>query len=117
MMQHLRLEYCIVGLENEETGFVDQVNTGDIAWSIFVVRFGIIGTIIFLVYYFGLMRFFDKRSNDNIAKSAFSTMIGIFITSLTGTVILKLEFIAIFLFAYILIEKTKINKEKNLQIE
>ena len=53
----------IVGLENEETGFVDQVDTSDIAWSIFVIRFGIIGTIIYLVYYFGLIRFFDKKSS------------------------------------------------------
>ncbi|MBR2475730.1 MAG: hypothetical protein IKB57_04220, partial [Bacteroidaceae bacterium] len=33
----------IVGLENEDTGFVNQVDTSDIAWSLFVIRFGIIG--------------------------------------------------------------------------
>ncbi|MBR4118535.1 MAG: hypothetical protein IKK64_00470 [Bacteroidales bacterium] len=107
----------IVGLENEETGFVDQVNTADIAWSLFVIRLGLIGTIVYLIYYFLLMRFFNKRYNKPIAKSIFLAMCLIFILTFTGVRILDMETITFILLVYVLLQKNEINvnnEEDNL---
>ena len=107
----------IVGLENKETGFVDQVDTSDIAWSLFVIRFGIIGTVIYLIYYFMMMKFFDKLRSDYRAKSVFSAMAVIFIISFTSVEILSMELISIFLLVYVLIKKREIDNDKKLVIE
>lgn len=101
----------IVGLENDDTGFVNQVDTSDIAWSIFVIRFGIIGTVIYLIYYFLLMRFFNKRYNNPIAKSTFLAMCLIFILTFTGIRILEMEIISFILLAYVLLQKNEIDKK------
>ncbi|MBO5721166.1 MAG: hypothetical protein J6R61_06565 [Bacteroidales bacterium] len=98
----------IVGLENDETGFVNQVDTSDIAWSVFVIRFGIIGTVLYLIYYFALMKFFNKRYSNYISKSAFSVLGVIFITSFTSTQILSMEFISFILLIYVLLTDREI---------
>lgn len=98
----------IVGLENEETGFVDQVNTADIAWSVFVIRFGIVGTILYLIYYFLLVKFFNSRINTNGVKAVFSTLALVFIISFTGVTILKMEFLAIILLMYLFIDRKRV---------
>lgn len=107
----------IVGLENEETGFANQVDTSDIAWSVFVIRFGIIGTVIYLIYYFLLMKFFSARINKSIAKVVFSVMLLLFITSFTSIEIVKMEFITMLLFLYIFIKKMELREEEQLQID
>src|SRR5690606_1093080 len=35
-----------IGLINKETQEIIQLDTGDIAWSLFLVRFGLLGTLI-----------------------------------------------------------------------
>ena len=96
----------IVGLDNEETGFVEQIETSDIAWSIFVIRFGIIGTILYLIYYFTLINFFNKKNKaEALAKVAFSVLGVIFITSFTSVQIVSMEFVSIILLLYVLLKK------------
>lgn len=104
----------IVGLENEDTGFVNQVDTSDIAWSLFVIRFGIIGTILYLVYYFTLVNFFNKEyKSETLAKVSFSVLGVIFITSFTSVQILSMEFISLILLLYVLLVKN--GEEKGLE--
>lgn len=99
----------IVGLDNEETGFVEQIETSDIAWSIFVIRFGIIGTILYLIYYFTLINFFNKKNKaEALAKVAFSVLGVIFITSFTSVQIVSMEFVSIILLLYVLLKKKEI---------
>lgn len=99
----------IVGLENEDTGFVNQVDTSDIAWSIFVIRFGIIGTILYLIYYFTLINFFNKKYKaETLAKVAFSVLGVIFITSFTSVQIVSMEFISLILLVYVLLKRKEI---------
>ena len=107
-----------IGLDNEETGFVNQVDTSDIAWSIFVIRFGLIGTVLYLIYYFSLIKFFNKRYDIGCAKAVFSTLCMIFITSFTSVTIVSMEFIALMLFVYVLIRVDKReDKEETLITE
>ncbi len=101
----------IVGLENDDTGFVNQVDTSDIAWSIFVIRFGVIGTVIYLIYYFLLMRFFNKRYNNPIAKSIFLAMCLFLILTFTGVRILDMPTITFILLVYVLSQKNEIDKK------
>ena len=107
----------IVGLENEDTGFVDQVDTADIVWSLFVIRFGLIGTIIYLIYYFLLMRFFDNGLRNYKAKAAFSAMAVIFITSFTSVEMLSMEIMAALLLIFVLISKEVAEKNEKPLIE
>jgi hypothetical protein len=107
-----------IGLDNEETGFVNQVDTSDIAWSIFVIRFGLIGTVLYLIYYFSLIKFFNKRYDIGCAKAVFSTLCMIFITTFTSITIVSMEFIALMLFVYVLIRVDKReDKEETLITE
>ena len=104
----------IVGIENEETGFVNQVDTSDIAWSLFVIRFGIVGTILYLIYYFTIVNFFNKKyKSDTLAKVVFSVLGVIFITSFTSVQILSMEFISLILLVYILLKKQEIENTAN----
>jgi len=54
-----------IGLENEKNGKTVQLDTSDISWSLFVVRYGYIGTIVYLSIYFTLLcHFFVRRKKD-----------------------------------------------------
>ena len=41
----------IIGLDSKEGG-IEQVNTPDISWSILIIRYGIVGTLLFIIFYF-----------------------------------------------------------------
>lgn len=74
----------LIGLRDDKTGDTVQLDTSDIAWSTFVIRYGYIGTIVYLYFYFSLMyHFFKKREND-YAFSLFLLMILIFGFSITS---------------------------------
>ena len=101
----------IVGLENSDTGMVNQVDTSDIAWSIFVIRLGVIGTIIYLIYYISLLSFFNKNKKDYRYNSILSTMLMVLIISFTGVRIIDMEFIAFILLMYVIFQKEKSNAD------
>lgn len=44
---HYNAQTFMVGLNNEQ-GYIIQLDTGDIAWSIWFLRFGVIGTLLFV---------------------------------------------------------------------
>lgn len=50
----------IIGLSNTEKGGIAQVDTSDIAWSIFIIRYGILGTFVYLLLYGYIVRYYWK---------------------------------------------------------
>lgn len=57
-----------IGLWDESRGRYSQLDTGDIAWSLFFIRLGIVGTLIYLILYFKLVRLYK----NNIACTKYS---------------------------------------------
>jgi len=54
-----------IGLENEKNGETVQLDTSDISWSLFVVRYGYVGTFVYMCIYFALVwHFFVRRKTD-----------------------------------------------------
>lgn len=81
----------IIGLENEEGG-IDQVNTPDISWSIFIIRYGIFGTLIFLLFYSYFIVYYIRQRNKNpICMIMVLYLLLIFSNSLTSDLLYKIN--------------------------
>lgn len=78
-----KVDFLIYGLdENFEQNI--PFSTTDIAWSLFFIRLGIIGTILFLIFYFKLFGYFYKRIDSNkLAIVNVTLLLLLFATSIT----------------------------------
>jgi hypothetical protein len=64
-------EYFNIGLVSEE-GRTSQLDTGDIAWSIFFLRLGFVGTLLFLFFYVRvIIHAFGFRRQSDLAAVLF----------------------------------------------
>ena len=95
-----RLSFTI-GLTSEY-GEVAQVDTSDIAWSVFVVHFGIVGTLALLYFYWSLTRLFLSKKDDVICKVGVLYLLSLIFTSFYSvSIILPQTFcLIVFLAAY-----------------
>lgn len=81
----------IIGLESEQGG-ICQVDTPDISWSIFIIRYGICGILIFLVFYFYFVAYYvQKRSKSPICVVMVLYLLLIFSNSLTSDLLYKIN--------------------------
>jgi hypothetical protein len=71
-----------VGLLEELTNQVIQVDTGDISYSILILRFGYVGTFLYLMLYFYLGYYFYKNRNNKYGLLSFLFIIMSFGVSL-----------------------------------
>jgi len=56
----------------EESGRITQLDTGDIAWSIFFIRLGLLGTILYLFIFVRLLlNFYRIRKHNSLARVTF----------------------------------------------
>jgi heme A synthase len=62
---------------------VIQLETSDISWSVLIVRFGIVGTIIYLIFFFTLVSFFWKRRKIRPYMPPLLYLLFILVTSVT----------------------------------
>ena len=74
-----------IGLYNEDEGTIAQVDTSDIAWSNFVIRFGVVGTIAFFFFYGFLFFFFLRNRSINDAIPALMYLLLLLITSISSS--------------------------------
>ena len=70
-----------VGLVQELTGTTTQVDTGDISYSVLLLRFGYLGTMLNLALFIFLMYYFYKNRDHEYAKFSFLYFVLIFGTS------------------------------------
>lgn len=82
--KNIKHEIFHIGLIRDD-GMVYQVDTGDIAWPIAFLRWGILGTIIYLVFfYYRFFHYFFQRRNFFIARSiAYYLIVEISLVSFT----------------------------------
>lgn len=60
-----------IGLK-DESGLITQIDTADIAWSLLFLRLGLLGTLIYMVYYINiLIKFYKFRLNSPLAITMF----------------------------------------------
>lgn len=100
----------IIGLENEETGGIVQLETSDIAWSNLIIRYGIIGTLIYLTIYISIMIFNFKHRKEYIALSTFLYLLLLFFTSITSD---QLYYIYMLIFPFMIYDKSIAEKDSN----
>ena len=78
--------HFLYGLINKETGNVAQVRTPDIAWGNYLTCYGVLGTILFFMILFRLIRIlYQIREQDTIAIILYSILLTSFISSFSGT--------------------------------
>ncbi|MCS2894186.1 hypothetical protein [Parabacteroides faecis] len=81
----------VIGLVDDKTGGVVQLESGDIAWSNFVVRYGYVGTLAYLIFYLGLAFFFFVNRKDKLALSLLLYMLLVLGTSLTSDTLFQVS--------------------------
>ncbi len=106
--------HFIIGLRDKKNRVI-QLDTADIAWAIFFLRLGLVGTFIYMIFYIGLMIFFWKNKTNFISLAGFYYMIIYFIWSLTGTAIASATFVLIPALLYQLIRYTE--EETHIEVK
>ena len=101
-----------IGLYNEDGGIV-QLDTGDIAWSLLIIRLGCLGLIFYLLFYIKcLSTLYKERDSSDLNLLFYSYMLAAFVfMSFGNTVIADSEFFIIPL----LISLTNENRTLHIQ--
>jgi len=70
-----------IGLNDDKTGKTNQVETGDISYSIFLIRFGYLGTALIILPLIMLSIYFYRHKDNKLGLFSFSYLILTFGTS------------------------------------
>lgn len=83
----------MIGLRDENADII-QLDTGDIAWSLFFVRLGLLGTAIYIIMYFGIMSCFTRYMRRTRFNGFFFSLMIVFLlfTSLGNAIIADGDF-------------------------
>lgn len=92
--ENFRQNIFYLGQPDSSTGkSTAQLNTGDIAWSVLILRFGLVGIFIYLIMYISIMIKFIKYRQNKIALVFASYLImNLFFFSFANTIIANSEF-------------------------
>jgi len=101
-----------IGLTDELTGGTTQLDTGDISYSILLMRYGYLGTLLNLVLYgFLVVYFYRNRKNPNGFFPFFYFIVVIVLTFFSQILVLPATFI-LPLITYNLVQKSKLEYEE-----
>lgn len=95
-----------IGLPDDITGNIVQLDTSDISWSNFIIRYGLVGSLIYLMCYVLLVGFFWKNNDCNLAHSILLYLILLFIISFTSDLLFQLRFLILPLILFDFINST-----------
>ena len=76
-----------VGLIEEALSKTVQLDTGDISYSILIMRYGYVGTLLVLALYIFLMHFFYKNHEDPVGLFSLTYFVVVIVTSLFSYVL------------------------------
>ena len=98
-----------LGQPDRRTGYISQVDTGDIAWSLLILRFGLIGILVYIFMYFKILVVLIKNRVNQLALIFASYMLlNFFFLSFGNTIIVHSEF-----FIFPLLITSQILNQKN----
>ena len=82
--RNLKAQIFSIGLPNKSGG-ITQLDTGDIAWALAFLRWGIVGTMLYVIaYYLRFVLYFQKRKSLFIARCiSFYLIVELFVVSFT----------------------------------
>ncbi len=80
------------GAHSQSTDQVSQIDTGDIAWSVLILRLGFIGTIVFVIMLIRFIRLFSRYQTVPFSTVGLLTLAVTFLTSFAGTELLMIPF-------------------------
>ena len=100
-----------LGLFNEETGRIEQLNTPDISYGNFVCQLGFVGTVIYLWLVISLTIFFYKqRKIDPILSICTAVLLLLFVVGFASSGLSNINTFS-YLFAFIPLYKLKNNQK------
>lgn len=83
--------------------------TNDIAWSVFFMRLGFIGTIIYLIFYFYFLRFFYIKRKNPLGLVNSLVLLLFVLTSITSVEIVTIGSMTLSILDYCLLNKENIS--------
>lgn len=106
---HFNKSIFLTGLP-DDYGNVIQLDTGDIAWSVFFVRLGLLGLVFYLIMYLSITsRFYKYRSISQMNAFLFSMMLVFLVFSSFGNAIITESSFFIFPLLFLIGLKGKTN--------
>ena len=100
-----------IGLIQESSGQTAQLDTGDISYSILLLRYGYLGTVLVLSLYIFLMSYFYKNRTDPVGLFSFVYIIVIIIGSFFSSILILPITFLIPLITYNIVQKNKSGHE------
>jgi hypothetical protein len=97
-----------IGIMDDYTYDVTQVDTADIAWSNFVIRFGVVGTIAFFLFFGALFYFFLRHKKEKDGIPALMYLLLMLFTSINSS---QLSYV--WMFSIVFLSVATINDSKN----
>lgn len=101
----------VIGLIDEDTYEITQLNTSDIAWVNIFTRFGFVGTIFYLCFFTLLMYFFWKRRKTNSGLVPFLFLLLFILISLTSSHLYYMWMFAIVFLDIAIIKEDELKEE------
>lgn len=88
------------GLVDEDTGYTAQMRTPDIAWGNFLTCYGLLGTALFFIFYFSIVKnTYKLRKYNNLATILFVTLSMMLVSSFSGALLSEpYSLVGLFLF-------------------
>lgn len=103
----------VIGLVDDKTGGVVQLESGDIAWSNFIVRYGYVGTLAYLIFYLGLAWFFFINRKDKLSLVLLLYMLLILGFSMTSDLLYQVSRNVFVLMLFDFVKNIKRYEENN----
>lgn len=105
-----------IGLVSDETGETVQLDTSDMAWIVFLLRLGFVGTFFFLMLYIVIGCFFYKHRKDRLCLVFLVYIVILFINSVSSGELSNTWMMVPALMIYALKDK-ELRSETDMQIE
>ena len=100
-----------VGLAEEILGRTVQLDTGDISYSVLIMRYGYLGTVIVLSLYIFLMVYFYKNRKDPVGLFSFVYLIVVMVGSFASSILIQPISFLCPLITYNVVQKNKSDYE------
>lgn len=101
-----------IGLYDEERGRAVQLDTGDIVWPLIILRLGMIGLVLFILGYLGVIKLFFKTKENPLSIATIAYLLSVLLfTSFAGSYCGRGDFWILPMLCLVLMRKNNIDKK------